>query len=487
MTTNSKTYDLIIIGAGPAGYTAAQRAASLDFDTACIESRDLGGVCLNRGCIPTKALLHEADLARRLAGSGDVFGLEGDVNARVDWAALTARPNKAVQRLSRGVGVMLEKAGVDVLRGRGQIVAAGEATSESSHPVRVAVFDNHGEVIDTLDARQAIIATGARPRPLPDTPFDGNTILSSTDALSMAKRPDRLIVLGAGAIGVEFADFFDAFGTRVTVVEMLDRLLPAEDDDVSKALAKAFRRRKIAARLGRRCTAVEKNADRVSITLEPVDGGESETIDADALLVAIGVKPDLDGLFGDSLQPAMTDDGHLAVDLDADRPTYQTSVPGVHAVGDVVGRPWLAHVASAEATVCVEQLAGRTPPVIHYPAIPACTYCHPQVAGVGLTERDLIADGRARGEDYIVGSYDLVAHGLAVAVDDNRGMVKLIADANDHRLLGAHLVGHQVTECIGELALALRLGATVDDIATTIHAHPTMHEAIHEAALLALT
>ena len=325
------------------------------------------------------------------------------------------------------------------------------------------------------------------PRELPFAPFDGQTIISSKEAMVLKTQPKRLVIVGAGAIGVEFAYFYNAFGTHVTLVEMMDRILPVEDDDVSKVVDREFKKSGIQIRTGCVTKAVEKkkNGGGATVTIAKVgeEGAAPETIECDAVLVAIGVRGRFDGLFDDSLRLETFKDHIKVAYKGVAKPTYQTSVPGVYAVGDVIGPPWLAHVASEEAVACVERMASHDVPGVDYDAIPGCIYCYPQVASVGKTERALKDEGLTAGKDYRAGTYQFKAHGKAIAAGENVGLVKLLTSVPHGEILGAHIVGAEATELIGEYVLARSVEATAADIIHTMHAHPTMSEGLHEAAL----
>ncbi len=460
----NQTFDLIVIGGGPGGYVGAIRAAQLGMRVACIERDRLGGVCLNWGCIPTKALLAGAEFYHKLKHEAAGWGIEAD-NVRHDWGKVIARSRGVADNLNKGVGFLFKKHGVTHVQGQARIASPGV----------VQVTDASGQPGTALHAKHVLISTGAVPRSLPGADFDGQTIISSKEAMSLPTQPKRLVIVGAGAIGMEFAYFYNAFGTQVTVIEMMDRLLPIEDEEVSKAIAKAYRKAKIDCRTSTKTLAVKKTGSGVEATIAPVDDeSKTETIAGDKLLVAIGVRGRYDGLFDPALGIELFKD-HIKVD----KTTYQTSVAGIYAVGDVIGPPWLAHVASEEAIVCVEQLAGHHPTPIDYDAIPGCTYCQPQVASFGLTERAC----REKGVAYKVGKFPFQASGKAQAVGHTDGFVKIITDEKYGEIIGAHMIGENVTELIAELGLAKRLEATAEEVIATIHAHPTMSEAVHEAAL----
>ncbi|MAE66469.1 MAG: dihydrolipoyl dehydrogenase [Phycisphaeraceae bacterium] len=459
---DNDSFDLVVIGGGPAGYVGAIRAAQLGLKVACVERDALGGVCLNWGCIPTKALLAGAELYVRLRHEAADWGILAD-NVRHDWSRVIARSRGVAGNLNRGIAGLFRKHGVTHLEGRA--VVSGRD--------RVRVVEDGGAARD-LATRNVLVATGARPRTLPGVAFDGERVIHSRHAMSLATQPKRLLIIGAGAIGMEFAYFYHAYGTEVVIVEMLDHLLPVEDEEVSRAMEKAWRKLKIETHTATKTLDVQSGDDGVTLTLAPVtDPGATRTVTGDAVLVAIGVEGSFDDLFdGVSVE---VEKGHIRVD----RSTYQSSVPGIFAAGDVIGPPWLAHVASEEAIVCVERIAGHDPTPIDYEAIPGCTYCQPQVASLGLTERAC----RDQGIEYRVGKFPFQASGKAQAIGATQGFVKIIASAAHDEILGAHMVGESVTELLAELGLARRLEATASEVIATMHAHPTLSEAVHEAAL----
>jgi len=469
----STEFDLVIIGGGPAGYVGAIRAAQLGMNVALIERDRLGGVCLNWGCIPTKALLAAAESYRWLQHEADQWGIIAD-HIHHDWSQVLCRARAVAGNLNLGVGALLKKKKVTVIAGAARILGS----VGDQHRIEVTDSDNQ---ITLVNAGKILIATGSTPRPLPDVPFDGQRIISYRQALTLEDQPRRLLVVGAGAIGTEFAYFFNAFGSQVTVVEVLDRLLAAEDHEVSRAVARAFRKQGIEVHVGTKLANITRSDQSVRVTLQPADPdkrGQGSELEADIVLVAIGVQACFDGLLDDSVQ-LQTEQGHIVVD-----PTsYQTSVEGIFAVGDVIGPPYLAHVASDEAVACIEFMNDLKPHGINYESIPACTFCVPQVASLGKTEQALKQQGLSKGEDYVVGKFPLSASGKAQALGQTEGFVKLIADAGSKQLLGAHLVGHNVSELLAELGLVAKMGGSIDDVIDTMHAHPTLAEAVHEAAL----
>ncbi len=451
-------YDLIVIGGGPAGYVAAIRAAQLGKNVACVEADRAGGTCLNWGCIPTKALLKNAELYHTLRHKAAEFGLKID-GLSYDWSAVVGRSRKVSGRLAGGIEFLLKKNKVDYIKGSGSIEGLGK--------VSVAAADGSTQILET---QHILIATGCKSRGLPLLPFNGTSVISSKEAMVLATQPKELVIIGAGAIGVEFAYIYNAFGTKVTLVEMLPRILPVEDDEVGETLEKSLIKQGIRCLTNTKITAAADLGDHVEITVEgPKENG---VIRADICLVAIGIQPVLPS----GMQPALTERGYIQIGA-----RYETSLPGVYAAGDITGPPWLAHTASFEAVQAVEglYLAGHSPRKVKN--FPGCTYCHPQVASVGKTERELKAAGIA----YKVGKIPFIAIGKAIASGESEGFAKLLFGKVHGELLGAHLIGENATELIAEMGLALDQELTSEEIHATIHAHPTMSEVIHEATLAA--
>ena len=451
-------YDLIVIGGGPAGYVAAIRASQLGKKVACVEADRAGGTCLNWGCIPTKALLKNAELFHTLSHRAKEFGFSFD-NLQYDWSAVIGRSRKVSDRLAGGIEFLFKKNKVDYVRGHGSIEGSG----------KVSVEMNDGSK-QTLEAKDILIATGAKSRALPPLPFNGKTVIGSKEAMVLEKQPKSMIIIGAGAIGVEFAYIYNAYGTKVTLVEMLPRLVPVEDDEVGDALEKSFIKQGIRCLANHKITAAADKGTHVEVTVEGAK--ENGTLTADVVLVAIGVQPVLPG----GTQPQLTDRGFIQV---GDR--YETSIPGVYAIGDVTGPPLLAHTASFEAIQCIEGLYVEGHKVRKVTNFPGCTYCHPQVASVGKTERAL----KEEGVEYTVGKIPFVAIGKAIASGEPDGFAKLLYGKKHGELLGAHIIGENATELIAEMGLALDQELTAEEIHATIHAHPTMSEVIHEATLAA--
>ena len=451
-------YDLIVIGGGPAGYVGAIRAAQLGKKVACVESDRAGGTCLNWGCIPTKALLKNAELSHFLHDRAADFGFFFD-NLAVDWEKVIGRSRKVSERLAEGIEFLFKKNKIDYIRGVGSLSGEGK--------VLVSASDGSTERHDAADI---LIATGCTARGLPPLPFNGTSVISSKEAMVLKTRPESMIIVGAGAIGVEFAYFYNAFGAEVTIVEMLDHLLPVEDTEVSAALEKSFKKQGINYLLSTKTTGAEVTDDGVTLTVEPAAGGEAQTLQAATCLVAIGVQPVLPP---SSEAITLTDRGYIQT---GDR--YETTLPNVYATGDIIGPPWLAHVASFEAVQCIEGLYidGHKPKKVEL--FPGCTYCHPEVASIGLTERQCVDQGI----EHTIGRFPFQASGRALAAGDSEGFVKLIFGKEFGELLGAHIIGPEATELIAEMGLAINLEATVEDLENTIHAHPTLSEAIHEAS-----
>ena len=448
-------YDLVVIGGGPAGYVGAIRAAQLGKRVACVEMDRAGGTCLNWGCIPSKSLLRNAELYRLLKNRAGDFGLKFE-GLSFEWSGIMGRSRKVADQLAGGVAYLFRKNRVDYLVGKAELAEPGLVTAELSDGSR-----------RPLEAARVLVGTGVRPRSLPGLPFDGKRVIGSKEALALNAPPASMVIIGAGAIGVEFAYFYNAFGTRVTLLEMMPRLLPVEDEEVSLALARSFSRQGIEVHTSTRVEEGVATQYGVQVSF----GGETTgRVEAEVVLVAVGV----DALLPPGLE-LETDRGFIKVDRN-----YRTSVEGVYAAGDVIGPPWLAHVASYQAVQAVEGLfgSGKPMPLPHYPS---CTYCNPQVASVGLTERA----ARDSGEPFRVGRYPFRANGKALAVGESEGFVKLIFGEADGELLGAHLIGSEATELIGQLGLAMTLGATFEDLEATIQAHPTLGEAVHEAGAAA--
>jgi dihydrolipoamide dehydrogenase len=457
----SEKVDVAVVGSGPGGYVAAIRAAQLGQRVAVVEADRPGGICLNWGCIPTKALLRNAEVLQLFHRAAE-FGVSFD-NLRVDYAPAHARSRQVAERMSKGVEFLLRKNKITLVTGRGELAGPGA--------VRVRAPDGSQQ---TLEARAVILATGAAPKSLPGVAIDGTRVISSDEALRLTRLPPSAIVIGAGAVGVEFADVFAAYGVKVTVVEALPRLLPIEDEEISKVLARSFAKRKIDIRVGAKVQAVRPGRDGVAVEIE--HEGQAARLEAAVVLMAVGRGAKTEGLGLERLGVAM-ERGFVKVS-----PRMETSVPGLYAIGDVAGPPLLAHKASAEGIVAAEAIAGQPVHPVDYRAIPSCTYCHPQVASLGLTEAQARADGR----QVKVGKYMFMANGKAQALGEPEGLVKIVAAVDTGEILGAHIIGADATEMIAELGLTRPLEATVEEVAHAIHAHPTLAEAVGEAALDAM-
>jgi dihydrolipoamide dehydrogenase len=446
------TYDLIVIGGGPAGYVGAIRAAQLGKKVACVEKDRAGGTCLNWGCIPTKSLLRNAELYQLMSHRAADFGFTFD-NLGYQWEKIISRSRGVADKLAGGIEFLFKKNKIAYIR--------GEASFRDGKKVAVKKNDGTEEV---LEAENILLATGTVTRALPGLAFDGEKVIGSRQAMVIAKQPKHIVIMGAGAIGVEFAYFFNAFGTKVTLIEMMPRILPVEDEEVSAALLKSFTKQGVKVLTNTKAEQTEVTESGVKVT---VKGEKStEVIEGDVLLVAIGVSPILpEGL------DFKVDRGYLVTD-----DNYQTSVPNIYAAGDIIGPPWLAHVASWEAIQTVEGLyAGHKPKKVT--VFPGCTYCQPQVASVGLTERA----AKEAGKKFKIGKFPFQASGKAQAVGEVEGFVKLIIGEPHGEILGAHIIGPEATELIAEMGLAITLEATHEEIEATIHAHPTLSEAVHEA------
>ncbi|HEX9688157.1 MAG TPA: dihydrolipoyl dehydrogenase [Thermoanaerobaculia bacterium] len=455
----SKTYDVAIIGSGPGGYVAAIRAAQLGMSILLVERESkLGGVCTLRGCIPTKALLHTADVLEEARHGSEVGVASREV--RLDFPAAMKHKEKVVRQSTNGVSYLMKKNKVDLATGFGRIAGPG----------KVAVSGPDGSET-TYSAKNILIATGSTPRSLPGMEIDHQAILSSDSILEVPEVPRSLVVIGSGAVGVEFASMFSRFGSKITVVEILPRIVPLEDEEISRELAASFKRQGIAVYVDTRVERVTRSETGVEVIARS-SGGKTETFRAEKILLAVGRKPLSEGIGLEALG-VETDRGYIKIDE-----YMRTNVPNVYAIGDVVPTPWLAHVASAEGVVAVEHMArGETRP-LNYDQIPGCTYCSPEVASIGLTE----AAARERGHDVVVGKFPFSAIGKARIINETAGFVKIVAEKKYDEVLGVHIVGPKATELIAEAGAALKLEATSEELVRTIHAHPTLAEAIHEAA-----
>jgi dihydrolipoyl dehydrogenase len=457
----TERFDVVVVGSGPGGYVGAIRAAQLGLRTAVVEAERPGGICLNWGCIPTKALLRNAEVLQLLHRAAD-FGVSFD-NLRADYAVAYRRSRQVSDRMSKGVEFLFRKNKITLIPGRGELSGPGAVRV---HPAQGAARP--------LETRAVLLATGAEPKSLPGVAIDGVRVISSDHALRLERLPASAIVIGAGAVGVEFADVFAAYGTRVTIVEALPRLLPIEDEEISRLLARSFARRQIDVRTGARVQSVKATGDGVTVEIE--HEGKAARLAAEQVLMAVGRGAKSRGVGLEAAGVAM-ERGFVKV-----TPHMESSVPGVYAIGDVAGPPLLAHKASAEGIVAAETIAGRETHGVNYQAVPSCTYCHPQVASLGLTE----AQARERGGEVRVGRYQFQANGKAQALGEPEGLVKIVAAADTGEILGVHILGAEATELIAEFGLGKTLEATVEEVGHTIHAHPTLSEAVMEAALDAM-
>jgi dihydrolipoamide dehydrogenase len=449
-------YDLIIIGSGPGGYVAAIRASQLGMKVGIVERAELGGICLNWGCIPTKALLKSANVFEYIQHATD-YGINVK-EASVDFGGMVNRSREVAGAMSKGVQFLLKKNKIDVITGFGKL--------KSGKKVEV---DDNGKKTD-YSSDHIIIATGARSKELPAMPIDGKKIIGYREAMTLKDRPHKMVVVGSGAIGVEFAYFYNTLGTDVTVVEFLPNIVPVEDIDVSRQLGRSFKKVGINIMTSAEVTKVDTKGKGCKVTVKTKKG--EELIDCDVVLSAVGVTTNLEGIGLEDIGVA-TDKGKVIVD-----DYYKTNIPGIYAIGDIVHGPALAHVASAEGITCVEKIAGQTPEPIDYNNIPGCTYCSPEVASVGYTEQA----AKDAGFEVKVGKFPFTASGKAKAAGAPEGFVKLVFDAKYGEFLGAHMIGANVTEMIAEVVAARKLETTGHEIIKTIHPHPTMSEAVMEAA-----
>ncbi|MCW5549235.1 MAG: dihydrolipoyl dehydrogenase [Opitutaceae bacterium] len=456
----STEYDLVVIGGGPAGYAGAIRAGQLGKKVACIEMERAGGTCLNWGCIPTKALLKSAELYQKFK-KAESYGLSAK-EVSFDFAKVMERSRGVAGQMAKGIEFLFKKNKVEYLVGRAQVSAANTvAITEGEHKGKF------------LRAKNILIATGCKMRQIPDLKADGVRVMTSREALAATQLPKSVVIVGAGAIGVEFAYFYNAFGAKVTLVEMLPQILPVEDEEVAKVLQRSFEKQGIAVHVNTKCEnfRVGKN----SVKLDLVSGDKKTELEAEVLLSAIGVVANIEGVIAPGVKIEL-DRNYVKVGDD-----YQTSVKGVYAAGDIIGPPWLAHVATYEAVNAVNGMFGHGTPK-RVKEFPGCTYCQPQVASTGLTEKA----AKAKGLDIKIGKFPFTASGKAVASAESEGFVKIVTDAKTGEIYGAHIIGSEATELIAEYGLAMALEATVEEIHQTIHAHPTLSEANMEAAAAAM-
>jgi dihydrolipoamide dehydrogenase len=470
----AESYDVIVIGAGPGGYIAAIRAAQLGLKTAIVEREHLAGICSNWGCIPTKALLRSAEVLHLGTHAKD-YGLVLEGSLKPDLKAIVARSRGIAARMNGGVGILMKKNKVDVIWGEAKLtkpgeIVVGKTTKKAMEPQVPAPKNAKGE--GTYQAKHIIIATGARPRVLPGIEPDGKLIWTYFEAMVPPAMPKSLLVMGSGAIGIEFASFYRTMGVDVTVVELMPQVMPVEDAEIGKFAQKQFEKQGMKFILEAKVTKVEKGSDSITAHVEKKDGSV-EKITADRMISAVGVQGNVEGLGLEALG-VKVERGTIAIDG-----MCRTSVKGVYAIGDVAGPPMLAHKAEHEAVICVEAIAGLHPHALDRLQVPGCTYCHPQVASVGLTE----AKAKEKGLDIRVGRFPFVANGKAVALGEDQGLVKTIFDRKTGQLLGAHMVGAEVTELIQGFVVAMGLETTEEELMHTIFPHPTLSESMKESVL----
>ncbi|HQF61871.1 MAG TPA: dihydrolipoyl dehydrogenase [Anaerolineaceae bacterium] len=452
-------YDVVVIGAGPGGYVAAIRSAQLGLKAAIVDKQWLGGVCLNVGCVPSKALLRNAEIAHILRERGKDFGFSMD-NLQLDYSAAVKRSRQVSGRLTKGVGLLMRKNNIDVVMGTARLTARDTVT----------VQDAEGKTQE-LKARNIIIATGAHTAMIPGVQADGQKILTYLEAILQERLPASAIIIGAGAIGAEFATIWSSYGSAVTMVEMLPRILPLEDEEVGVELAKAFQKRGIKIHTGTRVQSIETTDTGVRVTVSA--GEQTQVLEAEQALVAIGFKPNTADLGLEELGVKLTERKFIQIDEH-----MATNVPGIFAIGDVTGQLLLAHVASAQGILCAEHIAGHQTTPLDYRMMPRATYSQPQVASFGLTE----AQAREQGHEIKVGRFPFQPNGKALGLGDYAGFAKIISDAKYGEILGAHLIGPEVSELLPELTLAQRMELTAEEIARNVHAHPTLSEVLMEAA-----
>ncbi len=457
-----KSYDLIVIGAGPGGYPAAIRAAQLGLKTACIEAEHWGGICLNWGCIPTKSLLKNAETWHLVSERAQDYGIEVQ-SARFDFSKVIGRSRKVAENMNKGIQFLFKKYKVDAIKGRAKLISKDS----------VEIFDQDGKSSQKLRAQHIILATGARPRAFPGMEIDRDRVITSKEAMVLPEVPESITIVGSGAIGSEFAYFFNAFGVEVTIIEALDRIVPLEDHDISAELQKQFKRQGIKILTGAKVLSAKKDGKGAKVVYQ--QKGKEHTLKSSYCLIAVGVQGNIENLGLESVG-VKTAPGKIVVDGFG-----CTNIKGIYAVGDVAGPPWLAHKATHEALVCVEKIAGKEPAPFEVTNIPGCTYCQPQVASVGLTEQALKEQKRP----YKVGKFPFKASGKAQGIGETQGFVKVLVSEPYGEILGAHIIGSEATELIAEYTFARELEADAESIVKTIHAHPTLSETLMEAAALA--
>ena len=453
-------YNLAIIGSGPGGYVAAIRARQLGMSVVVIERAELGGICLNWGCIPTKALLKSASVYK-YAVNAYHYGINIP-SVEIDFNAIVARSRNVAETMSKGIQFLFKKNKIDIINGFGKLL--------NNHQIEVTNNNNEKTIVE---AEKIILATGTHPRDLPNIKHDGKKIISYREAMNLQKQPESMLIIGSGAIGTEFAYFYQTIGTKVTLVEFLSDVLPLEDKEISKLLARELRKMKMNVMTSSSVTNVNTTGEKCIITIQTSKG--IETVESDIVMMAAGVSANIDNMGIEELG-IKTERGKVLVDK-----YYKTSVDGIYAIGDIVPGQALAHVASAEGICCVEKMSGLSPEPVDYNNVPSCTYCSPEVASVGLSEEKAIAQGF----NIKVGKFPYTASGKATASGNREGMIKLIIDTDTDEILGAHFIGDNVTEMIAEITAARKSHAKGHDILKTIHPHPTMSEAVMEAAAAA--
>ena len=454
-------YDLLVIGSGPGGYVAAIRASQLNMKVAVVEKSEVGGICLNWGCIPTKSLLKSAQVLDYIKHAED-YGIRGGAEAKADFGAIVARSRGVAEGMSKGIQYLFRKNNIELLKGFGALAGGSEVEVTSDYGSR-----------KKYSARNIIIATGARSKELPGLKQDGRKIIGYREAMTLPVQPETMVVAGSGAIGSEFAYFYQTIGTSVTLVEFMPRIVPNEDEEVSRQLERSFKKMKMRVLTGSSVESADTSGDKCRLKILTPRGYEE--LETDIVLSAVGVETNITGI-GLELAGVRTEKGKVVVD-----DYYQTNVPGIFAIGDIVHGPALAHVASAEGIACVEKIAGLDPEPVDYSNIPSCIYTTPEIASCGMSE----AAAKAAGREIRVGKFPFAASGKANASGSKEGFVKLIFDASDGELLGAHMIGANVTEMISELVVARKLETTAHEIIKSVHPHPTMSEAIMEAAAAA--
>jgi dihydrolipoamide dehydrogenase len=455
----SKNFDIAVLGGGPGGYVAAIKAAQLGFSTCVIEKDNLGGICLNWGCIPTKALLKSAEVYDLMKNKSGEFGITVE-GLDFDFDKIIKRSRNVSKKVTKGVEFLMRKNNIERIKGYGKFVSTNE----------IEVYEDD-KVVETINAKNIIIATGARPKSISSIPVDYKKIITSSEAMTLDKLPKELIVIGAGAIGVEFAYFYSVLGTKVTIVEMLDHILPIEDKEVSEVLESNFKKRGITIMTKAMVQKAKVVRNKVEVDIE--HEGETKKLKADIVLNAIGVTGNVEG-YGLEKLGVEVEKSHIKVD----KKSYKTNIDNIHAIGDVIGPPWLAHVASEEGIKCVEGIKGLETAALDYNSIPGCTYCQPQVASIGLTEEK----AKEAGYSIKVGKFPFSASGKSAAIGEREGFVKIIFDEKYGEIVGAHIIGAEATELIAELGIAKTLESDFETIVGTIHAHPTLSESIMEAA-----